>query len=197
MFCLAVVGSTALGGPKSRAIIEEAIERYGATHIVSGGAKGIDQLAAQIGRERGLEVLEFKPEVNRWGDVQDLTTGKVLKGFKTRNLEVATACDALIRIKWHPKEQRESTGRNSYGSGWTRDRAAEQGKRTEEFVLTIAQDQEPQNVECAACGAKSKGLSDPRPLDNDNFCWGCMSWICADHNCYGIEHDHRPEDHEQ
>lgn len=101
---LAIVGSTALGGPRSRSIILEAIRRHGATGIVSGGAKGIDRLAAQIGRELGLAVDERKPEVQRWEDrekpkgpdADGRTWTRTLKGFKTRNQEIADRCDRLV-----------------------------------------------------------------------------------------------------
>jgi hypothetical protein len=138
---LAIVGSTALGRKYSREIIESAIDRYKPTAIVSGGATGIDSLAAQIGRERGLEVIEFRPERQGWEDSYSLVTGKPLKGFRTRNQEIADACDVLVRIAWDPKEQEQVTRKKAtYGSGWTRDRAREQGTVVEEHVLTLEQD---------------------------------------------------------
>jgi hypothetical protein len=48
-------------------------------------------------------------------------------GFKERNLRIAVACDELVRIVAH--------GTRTYGSGWTRDRAAAMGKPTKEIVL--------------------------------------------------------------
>ena len=132
---LAVVGSTALGGPRSRRIITDAIRRFGATSIISGGADGIDKLAASIGRELGLKVDERVPEVRGWED----RDGK--KGFKSRNMEIAKNCDVLIRISWNPIEQQKVTGKKpTYGSGWTRDRAAERKIPTEESALTLAED---------------------------------------------------------
>ena len=136
---LAIVGSTRLSGPRSRAIIEDAIKRYAPTCIVSGGAEGIDSLAADIGRELGLEVDERKPEVQKWEDqlVSGFLpglggVGRMLKGFKSRNLEIAQSCDALIRIALKDAK--------TYGSGWTRDRAKERGVPTEEFVLSKEED---------------------------------------------------------
>jgi hypothetical protein len=155
---LAIVGSTQLNGPKSRAIVLDAIKRYAPTCIVSGGAKGIDSLAADIGRELGLEVDEKKPDWQRWEDSPGCTrhseeahlreeeyrkypgeegyelmcSGRPKKGFKSRNLEIAQSCDALIRIALK--------GATTYGSGWTRDRAKERGVPTEEFVLSKEED---------------------------------------------------------
>lgn len=132
---LAVVGSTGLGGKASRQYIIWAIQTLGATTVISGGARGIDALAARVGCELGLKIIEFKPESQSWED----RDGR--KGFKTRNQEIVDACDSLLRISWYPKEQEIVTGRKAtYGSGWTRDRAKAQGKLTLEFALTLEED---------------------------------------------------------
>lgn len=39
----------------------------GASEIVSGGAKGIDTLAAQYAREKGISLTEFLPDYARYG----------------------------------------------------------------------------------------------------------------------------------
>lgn len=82
----------------------------------------------------------------RWSPRPGGLTGTVRKGFKTRNLEIAMSCDALVRIAWHKDEQARVTGkRPTYGSGWTRDRAAERGVPVEEYVLTLREDRNKEN----------------------------------------------------
>ena len=114
---LAIVGSVSLAGNQDAyKIIEEVLDRYAPELVISGGAKGIDSMAAERARAWGIEVWEFLPAFPRWED-----------GYKPRNLEIARECDALVRIA--------ARGSRTYGSGWTRDRAAEMGKPTEEFLI--------------------------------------------------------------
>jgi hypothetical protein len=84
--------------------------------VISGDAEGIDTMAAEAARARGIEVIEYLPAVPNWHD-----------GYKPRNLLIAQDCDALVRIALK--------GSKTYGSGWTRDRAAEMGKPTKEYVV--------------------------------------------------------------
>lgn len=138
---LAVVGSTALDGPRSRSLILDAIRRHRPTRIISGGAKGIDTLGAQIGRELGLEVDERKPDIEQWDSKASPDGTRELKGYKARNLEIAALCDVLIRIAWDPREQTAVTKRRpTFGSGWTRDRALSRNVPCEEYILNLAQD---------------------------------------------------------
>lgn len=114
---LAIVGSTKLvGSIAAWRVINEVLDRYEPDVVVSGGAVGIDQMAAEMARKRGIEVVEHLPKTQRWHD-----------GFKPRNLLIANDCDALVRIA--------KRGATTYGSGWTRDRAEELGIPTEEYVL--------------------------------------------------------------
>lgn len=114
---LAIVGSTELSGNQHAvAIIENVLDRYKPMRVVSGGAKGIDSMAIVAALARGLDVLELRPAVRNWEH-----------GFKPRNIQIAEACDALVRIA--------SKTSKTYGSGWTRDYAAKLGKPTEEFML--------------------------------------------------------------
>lgn len=114
---LAIVGSTSLAGNKeAERLIDDALDRYAPTIVVSGGAPGIDTMAVERARARGIPVQEFLPEVYRWED-----------GFKPRNMLIASHCEALVRIY--------AKGSRTYGSGWTRDRAAEMGKPTEEWEV--------------------------------------------------------------
>lgn len=119
---LAVVGSTqydkdTAAAVEARVYIEEAIENLGPSVVISGGAVGIDSLAATIAREHGIQVIEHLPKHRRWAP----------DGFKDRNLLIAQDCTHLLCIR-HPETK-------TYGSGWTADRAAEMGKRVERHVV--------------------------------------------------------------
>lgn len=118
---LAIVGSTLLGGnAEAKRIIVEALDRYQPTVFVSGGASGVDTMAELEARLRGIPCTIFHPRNKRWAPA----------GYKERNLAIAQNCDALVRIS--------AAGATTYGSGWTRDRAKELGKPTEEFVVALA-----------------------------------------------------------
>lgn len=54
--------------------------------VVSGGARGVDQLAETIAKERGLETLIFKAEWNKYGKVA---------GMK-RNEDIVKAADLVV-----------------------------------------------------------------------------------------------------
>lgn len=124
---IAIVGSTALTNARARFVVRCVILATQPSLIVSGGAPGIDSLAAEIGRAYGLPIDERKPDVNRWRGTFRKSDGVWLRGFNDRNQEIADRCKGLVRIAW--------IGSTTYGSGWTRDRAEEQGKPTEEFWL--------------------------------------------------------------
>lgn len=114
---LAIVGSCSLAGnPGAEWIIQEVIKKYNPDTIVSGGAIGIDSMAAEAGRKNGLEVIEFLPKEKNWHN-----------GFKPRNIQIAETCDKLVRIV--------SKDSKTYGSGWTRDYAKKLGKETFEFKI--------------------------------------------------------------
>lgn len=114
---LAIVGSTKLAGNESAlALVNAVLDRYKPTVVISGGAEGVDRIAAAVARGRGIEVDERLPKVRNWEH-----------GFKPRNKEIAEACDALVRIA--------IKGGTTYGSGWTRDYAKSIGKPTESFTI--------------------------------------------------------------
>lgn len=119
---LAIIGSVSLhGNPEAQRAIEDVLDRYKPDEVVSGGAKGIDRMAVREARRRRIPTGEFTPHERRWdGD----------KGFRARNLKIAQICDALVRIV--------ASDSTTYGSGWTRDRAKEMGKPTEEIIIDIA-----------------------------------------------------------
>lgn len=114
---LAIVGSTSLAGnAEAERIIEDALDRYDPVVVISGGAEGIDQMAADAARRRGIEVIEHLPARRSWEG-----------GFKPRNLLIARDCTHLVRIA--------ASDAKTYGSGWTRDRAADMGRPTENHVV--------------------------------------------------------------
>jgi hypothetical protein len=114
---LAIVGSCCLAGdPAAYIVIDDVLTRYSPSRVVSGGAPGIDSMAKERCDARSIPCEEFLPKVKRWEG-----------GFKPRNLKIARACDALVRIV--------SARSSTYGSGWTRDQAAKLGKPTEEIKL--------------------------------------------------------------
>lgn len=119
---LAIVGSRELAGDQAaRRLIVDIINAHMTDDeieefvIVSGGAVGIDQMAAEVARTKGLPLIEHLPEAKSW------------PAYRKRNRKIAQDCDKLIRIV--------SKRSRTYGSGWTRDRAIELGKPTQEYVL--------------------------------------------------------------
>jgi YspA, cpYpsA-related SLOG family len=118
---LAIVGSRSLdGNPEALLAIRTALDAYQACHaqlvIISGGAVGIDRMAAAEARQRGLQVIEHLPAGRTW------------RHYRERNLRIAQDCDELVRIA-DPRSR-------TYGSGWTRDRARELGRPTTEYAIT-------------------------------------------------------------
>ncbi len=118
---LAIVGSTSLANhPEAWRIIRKIIHQHRPTEVVSGGAEGIDSMAARVADDLAIPKRIFRPERPVWD-------GGDYIGFKQRNLQIATYCDVLVRIV-----ARNST---TYGSGWTRDQAVKLGKKTEEYII--------------------------------------------------------------
>lgn len=116
MVRLAIVGSVSLdGNPQAAEIIQKVINKYHPTLVVSGGAPGIDTMAVNAARLKGIPVKEYTPSGQGWSY------------YKRRNLMIAQNCDRLVRIV-----ARDS---KTYGSGWTRDRARELGVPTEEYLV--------------------------------------------------------------
>jgi hypothetical protein len=113
----AIVGSVSLAGnDEAYQIINDAFSTWNPDLLISGGAAGIDSMAEEIAEENDVPTNIFLPKTNNWEN-----------GYKPRNLKIAKACDVLIRIVAHDS--------STYGSGWTRDRAREMGKHTEEYVV--------------------------------------------------------------
>jgi hypothetical protein len=128
-FRLAIVGARSLAGHgAARRAICDVLDAYQAERgeliVISGEAAGVDRMAAAEARRRGLIVVEHR------------TAGRGWPAARERNLLIAKDCDHLVRIA-----DRQS---KTYGSGWTRDRARELGKPTEEYMLDSAsRDAEP------------------------------------------------------
>ena len=116
---LAIVGSTSLkDNEEAVRLIKEVFDSFAPSLVISGGAEGIDTMAKEEAERHGIETLIFKPKHQRWRD-----------GFMPRNLLIAQACDVLVRIV--------ATNSTTYGSGWTRDRAAGMGKQVFEYVVEV------------------------------------------------------------
>ena len=61
---LAVVGSRTFDDYR---LLKSVVSRFKPAIIISGGAKGADQLAERFARESGLPLMVFKPEWKRFG----------------------------------------------------------------------------------------------------------------------------------
>ncbi|MBQ1047827.1 hypothetical protein KBX50_05060 [Micromonospora sp. C51] len=114
---LAIVGSTWFADvtafDTARTEILGVFHRRRPDAVVSGGAPGIDSLAARLAREHGIPVQEHLPRQRRWAGEG---------GFEERNLLIARDCTRLMRIacRWSP----------TYGSGWTLEQARRLGADT-------------------------------------------------------------------
>lgn len=117
---LAVVGSTCLTSERARQTVRAVIVRYRPAVVVSGGADGIDTLAAQEATRLSVTFVEFpgcrKNHRHVFGTC-----------FAPRNRRIAEFCTHLVRVV--------GACSRTYGSGWTRDRALELGKPVEEIRL--------------------------------------------------------------
>ena len=85
------------------------------TCIVTGGAKGVDSIAAEYAREKGLELQEFLPDYQRYG------RGAPLK----RNELIIAACD-LVFAFWDGV---------SHGTKFTIEKARKAGKQVKVFSI--------------------------------------------------------------
>lgn len=92
MFCVAVIGS--------RSVDARYYERmcmampYGVTEIVSGGAKGADELGKEYARSYGLKYTEFAPDYARYQRRAPLV----------RNVEIVKYADYVIAL-WDGKSK--------------------------------------------------------------------------------------------
>ena len=109
---------------------------YKKVTLVSGGSPkgGIDIYAEMVADELGLEKEIYYPEVNQWEDKTLYTISilpyepvKILKGYKSRNIQIAEACDVLYCID--PKV------RVGGGVFWTYSKAKVLGKEVHHVVI--------------------------------------------------------------
>ena len=108
---LAIVGSRGI-----RAVNLEDYLPADVTEIVSGGARGVDSLAAAYARAHGIKLTEFLPDYDRYG------RGAPLR----RNDEIVAYADAGIAL-WDGK---------SRGTYYTINKFREMGKPCKVFVIT-------------------------------------------------------------
>lgn len=82
-----VCGSRTIDDP---AAISQAIEKSGLhpTHIISGGARGVDRLAEEYAAENGVEFIEYLADWDKYGK---------RAGF-IRNYAMVGAADAVIAV---------------------------------------------------------------------------------------------------
>lgn len=113
---LAIVGNRILASSSdAEKAIEDVLDKYNPNEVVSGGAVGIDSMAAKAAKRRGIALKEFLPEKKGWNY------------YRVRDVKIAKYCDALVRIY--------SSKSTTYGSGWTADYARRLGKPVEEFRI--------------------------------------------------------------
>lgn len=89
--------------------IQWVLTKYEPEVVISGGAVGIDQLAATLAAFEDIEVVEFLPAYPTWPE------------YKKRDKLIAEDCTHLLAII-HPMS-------TSYGSQWTADYAEKIGRK--------------------------------------------------------------------
>ena len=79
----AVIGSRSFN---NYPFLRQTLEKYPITQIISGGAKGADQLSEQYAHEKGLPTCIFKPDYAKFGKTAPLI----------RNQDIVNAADQVI-----------------------------------------------------------------------------------------------------
>ena len=107
------------------------IQDYSSIVLVSGGCPkgGVDIWAEVVADSLGIKKEIYLPEINQWSDYNReyaggegwIQTEVHKKGYKSRNIEIATNCDVLYCID--PKDCDYSGGR------WTMNYAKGLGKK--------------------------------------------------------------------
>lgn len=111
---LAIVGSGTFRTPGGEQFAARTIQQLFAARrpdlVISGRCPrgGVDMLAEQAAAELGIPFLARAATVERWAGPG---------GFRERNQRIAQDCTRLLCIR--------CAYSRTYGSGWTRDRAAE------------------------------------------------------------------------
>ena len=114
---LAIVGSRLFEGNKLvDAIVGDIIFTNSPKEILSGGAKGVDEMADMWACGFGIGTKIYRPQIYQWAG-----------GFKERNMRIADECDVLYAIL-SPKSK-------TYGAGWTADYAEKIGKEVHRITI--------------------------------------------------------------
>lgn len=129
---LAIVGSTKFTDAGADLIalqiIRHKLKVFAPELVISGGAEGVDTIAADAAHAMGLVVHEYLPLHERWAP----------EGYQDRNRKIATECTHLLALRnYRAKNNKwgESSPYGTYGSGWTADEAERLGKIVERIIL--------------------------------------------------------------
>ena len=120
---LAIVGSVSFPEwwhvPAAEGIISAVLDAYRPRIevVISGGAEGIDSLAADLAEARGIPVVEHLPKYRRWEP----------EGYKARNQLIAEDCTDLLCIRHESSK--------TFGSGWTANTAEVLGRQVQRVVF--------------------------------------------------------------
>lgn len=99
--------------------------------LVSGASpkKGIDEFAEIAADSLGVKKEIYPAEVNQWNDKNIAEATYPLKGYKTRNIQIATAIDVLYCID--PITRKHDEG----GGMWTLRYAERLNKETHHIII--------------------------------------------------------------
>ena len=115
---LAIVGSTVLdGNPLASVLLAAAASWFRPDVIISGGAAGVDRMAAQYARSHAIPLVEHLPKNPQWEP----------EGYKERNVKIAEDCTIMLRISGFSSK--------TFGSGWTAKEARRLGKSVVEIII--------------------------------------------------------------
>lgn len=64
---IAIIGSRECGNINFEELLEKHLNVIANDTIISGGARGIDTLAAQYAKKHGVKLLEFRPDYTTFG----------------------------------------------------------------------------------------------------------------------------------
>src|ERR1051326_2483382 len=117
MTFLAIVGSRDLdGNAMAWQTLEAVLDELKPSLLISGGAGGIDSMAEESAKARGIPTCIFLPEKPLgW------------PSYRARDLLIAEGCDMCVRIY--------SNTTKTYGSGWTVDQAEKMGKQVRRILI--------------------------------------------------------------